>query len=52
MLFTYHVTCENPKITRVIVCHPAMAGRNVLSDDGTGCLYPSVRQKSADSSRR
>ncbi len=26
VLFTYHVTCENPRITRVIVCHPAMAG--------------------------
>ncbi len=26
VLFTHHVTCENPKITRVIVCHPAMAG--------------------------
>ena len=22
VLFTHHVTCENPKITRVIVCHP------------------------------
>ena len=26
VLFTHHVTCEHPKITRVIVCHPAMAG--------------------------
>lgn len=26
VLFTHHVTCENPKITRVIVCHPAMGG--------------------------
>lgn len=26
VLFTYHVTCSNPTITRVIVCHPAMAG--------------------------
>lgn len=26
VLFTWRVMCENPKITRVIVCHPAMAG--------------------------
>ena len=30
VLFTHHVTCENPKITRVIVCHPAMAGETSI----------------------
>lgn len=30
VLFTHHVTCENPKITRVIVCHPAMGAKRPI----------------------